>query len=102
MIDEPTGVVGIFTWPDGAVLASVSDFDRSTYGGFSLSEGQAHRVKERLAYEVIEKTCNECIAKALSAYHRSEIIGHLVRKQGFKIFIIEIPTVRASETSRNP
>jgi hypothetical protein len=36
MTDTPPGAVGIFTDKNGHVIASVSDFDRSSYGGFTL------------------------------------------------------------------
>lgn len=42
------GVCGVVTAPDGAVVATHSDFERQGYGGFTLQEAQTIRVKDGL------------------------------------------------------
>lgn len=87
MIDKseptPPGCVGIYTDDEGRVVASVSDFDRSSYGGFTLYEGQKIRVQKHLAMAVINAYCSHVIARALDAYHCEEIVRRLKGKMTF-------------------
>lgn len=61
-----TGVVAIYTDKDGRVIASVSDFDRSGYGGCSLEEAQGIRAKRALSRAVANAYCSPVFADKLN------------------------------------
>lgn len=88
--EKPKGVVGILTGPDGHVWASVTDFDTSGYGGFSLQEAQEVRVQTLLAFEFIRKTCSDIVVQAMGPLDCKGIVGTLISKHGFKRTIIPI------------
>lgn len=90
MTKTPKGVVATFTDSTGHVVASVSDFDRSGYGGYSLQEAQRFRVRRKLAHAVVNAYCSPVIVKALSEFDCAEIINKLTREQGFTETIIPI------------
>lgn len=86
----PNGVVGVLTGPDGYVWASVSDFDSSGYGGFSLQEAQTRRVKQALALKFLDSTCNDIVVSVLDPHRCEEIVWALCSKKGFKRTIIPV------------
>jgi hypothetical protein len=90
MSKTPKGIVATFTDSTGHVVASVSDFDRSGYGGFTLQEAQRYRVRRKLAYAVLNAYCSPVIVKALSEYDCRAIIDKLTRESGFTETIIPI------------
>lgn len=87
----PNGIIGIFTWPDGRVLASASDFDEFHPGGFKVREAQAYRVKQKIRYEVAKALCSDVFVKCISDYHLQDIINEMIRKEDFKMQLIEVP-----------
>lgn len=87
---KPQGVVGVLTDDRGMVWASVSDFDRSGYGGFSLAESQRVRVKDALAREFVHKACADVVLKALETYDCRRIVDKLIASQGFKQHLVEV------------
>lgn len=92
MNDDPKvlGVVGLFIAPDGRVVAEVTDFELSGYGGFSLMEAQRIRCKRALNREVVERYAGDPLAKAISAYHAEGIIDEMVQKHGYRKHFIVI------------
>jgi hypothetical protein len=82
-IAEPPGCVGIYTDDEGRVIASVSDFDRSGYGGFSLYEGQKVRAQRKLAVAIVDAYCSSVITRALDSYDCEQIVRKLKGKMTF-------------------
>jgi hypothetical protein len=78
-----------FIAPGGRVVASVSDFDRSGYGGFSLAEGQRHRCRNKLARAVVQETCSFAISDALELYDCGQIIERMEHK-GYRAHTVYI------------
>jgi hypothetical protein len=78
----PCGMVGIYVI-DGRVIASVSDFDRATYGGYTLEQSQRHRVENSLARAVVKALCSDVIVKALDAHDCQRIVSKLSGKSQF-------------------
>lgn len=91
MTDIPTGVVMICTDESGREIASVHDFDRSGYGGFTLQRSQEIRCKDRLARAVIDRYANPIIADAMDAYQQKSLLDSLERNHGHKIHTIYLP-----------
>jgi hypothetical protein len=80
---EPPGCVGIYTDDEGRVIASVSDFDRSGYGGFSLYQGQKVRAERKLAVAIVNAYCSNVITRALDSYDCEQIVRKLKGKMTF-------------------
>lgn len=80
---EPRGCVGVYTDAEGRVIASVSDFDLSGYGGFSLYEGQKVRAQWRLAVAIVDAYCSNVITRALDTYDCEQIVRKLKGKMTF-------------------
>lgn len=78
--DTPAGVIGIALYPNGHELASVSDFNLSGYGGFTLHESQEQRVKDKLAREVIRAMCADAVYEVIENCDCRKIWNALVRK----------------------
>lgn len=87
---KPKGVVVAFIAPDGHVVASVSDFQLGSPGGFSLAEAQRQRCSDALPFTVLGAMCHSDVAKAVERYDGSQILERMVRKQGYRIEMIEI------------
>lgn len=79
------GVVMLLVGPDGHVWASVSDFDRSGYGGISLAQAQEIRARRALAYEYLQSVAHPHIADAVDGMGAERIVGEVCRKHGHKI-----------------
>ena len=88
--DQPQGVMLLMLWPDGKVLAEVSDFDTSGYGGFTKRQARVIRCKDRLWRVALDRLANPIVAKAAGSYHGPQIIDEMVRKHGFHIHEIAI------------
>lgn len=86
----PQGVVAILTDPTGHVIASVTDFDRSGYGGCTLREAQEMRVKQQLAFAVMRAYCSEAILGVFDNYQCAEVLNRLVRQKGYTKTIIAV------------
>jgi hypothetical protein len=76
----PVGMVAIFADKQGRIIESVSDFDRSGYGGYTLQEGQKMRVQRRLAWAVIKAYCSEMILDGFDDGDAERIVQRLCRK----------------------
>ena len=83
MTDTPCGCVGVYTDAEGRVIASVSDFDLSGYGGFTLYEGQKIRAQKKLAMAVVDAYCSSVVTRALYTYDCEQIVRKLNGKMTF-------------------
>lgn len=90
MSKTPQGVVAVLTDHTGNVIASVSDFDRSGYGGFTLRQAQEMRVKEQLAFAVVRAYCSDAILGVFERSECGEFVRRLVRQKGFTQTIIPV------------
>lgn len=80
MTDQiPTGMSAIFV-ADGRVIAHVTDFNRSTYGGFSLQESQEHRVRDKLAAAVVKELSSPLLYSNLDSYDCQRILEKIPGK----------------------
>ena len=80
---HPSGVMLMVVWPDGALLAEVSDFHENRLSSFSLQESQKIRCQDRIARKVVDNLCNPIVGKALSSYHQQELLSSLISRHGF-------------------
>ncbi len=80
----PRGVIAIMTTPDGDVIATHADFDRSTPGGCKLYEGQMWRARQQVKWAAVRAYCSPAITKALGGYMLEQIADALC-KDGHKI-----------------
>lgn len=74
------GVVALAIDKTGSVIASVADFGRNTYGGFTLQEGQEMRAKRDLAHAVVAAYCSNVVVQALGSYETERVMGALCQK----------------------
>ena len=81
-MSDPKGVVGIYTDADGRVIASVSDFEDSGYGGFSLQEAQRFRCKTKLAHAVMQAYCSDRVLAVFDNYYCEQLLNKLVSNGG--------------------
>jgi hypothetical protein len=72
----PTGMSAIFV-VDGRVIAHVTDFNRSTYGGFTLQESQEHRVRDKLATAVVRELASPLLWRNLNGYDCQRILDKI-------------------------
>lgn len=91
-ITVPPGCLGIYTDEEGRIIASVSDFDRSGYGGFTLYQGQRIRAEKALAHEIVRAYCSDVVARSLDTYGCEQIVRKLKGKMTF------IPVGHTDET----
>ena len=89
MTSTPRGVVAVFTDKHGRVIASVSDFEPSGYGGCSLRQSQETRAKTQLAIEVIRGYCADPVCEVLRNYDCQQIMRDMVNK-GAQVTIIPV------------
>src|SRR3546814_405693 len=87
---SPRGYLMLMLWPDGKVLAEVSDFETSGYGGFTLKQAQRIRCRDRLWRSVLDRLANPIIGDAAGSYHGDAIINAMVSKHGFRVHEIAI------------
>lgn len=80
----PRGVIAIMTTPDGEVIATAADFDRSAPGGCKLHEGQMWRARQQVKWATVRAYCSPAITKALGGYMLEQIADALCR-DGHKI-----------------
>lgn len=84
MSDEakpPCGVLAIITSPDGYVIATATDFERSTPGGCHLYEGQKYRAKRQVIFAVIAAYCSSAMSSVIDDYV-AERIWDALRNKG--------------------
>lgn len=81
---EPQGIIAIFTAPDGDVIATASDFNRSGMGGCQLWEAQMWRARDAVKWKAISAYSSPMLADALSNYLCTQIAEAMLAK-GHKI-----------------
>lgn len=86
----PKGVVAVLTGPDGSAYSSLSDFDASGYGGFTLREAQELRLKHAIARDLVNGCCAGFIAKAMDAMDCDRVLRKLTSDHGFTLTFIPI------------
>jgi len=79
------GVVMLLVGPDGHVWASVSDFSRAGYGGFTLAQAQEIRAGRALAYAYLRAVAHPHIAEAVEPMEAERIVADVCRKHGHKV-----------------
>lgn len=94
------GVVVVLISPRGDAVATVSDFDRGGYGGFSLYQSQMIRAERALAYEMLRAFCNPIIAQVTQEYRAKEIMQEMCRNHGYKVTVIPVGHKDKKETQR--
>ena len=75
----PPGVVAVFI-SDGRVVAHAAEFNRSTYGGFTLRESQEVRARASLAHAVVRECCSRLISDNLGTYECEQLLARLPGK----------------------
>lgn len=88
--ETPKGVVAILLNDEGRTIASVTDFDTQSYGGFKLVDAQRHRVRTRLANEMVLQMSIPDFAKAMRGYDAERLMDQLVSQHGYRISVVEI------------
>lgn len=83
---DPQGIIAIMTSPDGDVIATATDFNRSGMGGCKLWEVQMWRAKDQVKWATVRAYCSKVVADALSSYLLGQIAEELVKK-GHKITV---------------
>ena len=84
MEDQPQGIIAIMTAPDGDVIATATDFNRSGMGGCKLWEAQMWRARDAVKWKAVRAYSSTILADALSNYLCTSIAESLCRK-GHKI-----------------
>ena len=87
--ESPRGCVMLCTDPQGNEIATITDFERSGYGGFTLKEAQRIRCKRQIARAVIDRYASPVIAENMAEYHRDSLLQSLLKK-GWRIHEIYI------------
>lgn len=77
---EPCGVIAIMTAPDGHVIATAADFNRSGYGGYKLWEAQRMRAQDQVKWATVRAYCSAVIVEAVDSYLSTQIADALCRK----------------------
>lgn len=72
----PTGVSAIFV-VEGRVIAHVTDFNRSTPGGFTMQEAQKHRATARLGAAVVRELASPLLYSGLDDYDCERIMNKI-------------------------
>lgn len=90
VMPSPSGVVAVFIGKDGRVIASVSDFNTSGYGGFSLRQAQEMRVKRSLAHEVLKALSSPLICEAIDAYDAEKIVNSMCSRCGCRVEVVAV------------
>jgi hypothetical protein len=87
---KPKGVVAVFVGPTGQCIASVSDFERSGYGGYSLKDSQTVRVKDEIGRQVAEAFASSEFTKHLDRYNVQKVLSAMQSNDGYKLHIISV------------
>lgn len=86
----PKGVVAVFVGPDGRCVASVSDFDYSGYGGFSLQQSQEVRVQDAIARKVANALCSSDFTRHMETHDMKRVMRQMIDRDGYKLHIIPV------------
>ena len=86
-----SGIGAVVINPDGYVVADCADFDRHTYGGFTLEEGQAIRVRHEIKRRFAEGHLNQWLAENISSGFAEDFWNH-AESVGYQLHIFHIST----------
>lgn len=89
-VAQVNGVVALFIDKEGRVLANVSDFNSSGYGGFTLQQAQEIRAKSSLAHEMLEKLSSPLICAAVDTYDAKKIMDNMCSRCGCRVEIVSV------------
>jgi len=81
---EPQGIIAIMTAPDGDVLATATDFNRSGMGGCKLWEAQMWGARQQVKWAAVKAYASPALTKALGGYMLEQIADALCQ-DGHKI-----------------
>lgn len=81
---EPQGIIAIMTSPDGHVIATAADFNRSGIGGCKLWEAQLWRARDVVRWKAVRAYTSPVMANALDNYLCEQIANAMCSK-GHKI-----------------
>lgn len=84
MSAEPQGIIAIMTAPNGEVIATATDFNRSGMGGCKLWEAQSWRARDAVKWQAVRAYSSTVLTEALSSYLCTQIADALCQK-GHKI-----------------
>lgn len=79
---DPQGIIAILTSPDGDVIATAADFNRSGMGGCKLWEAQMWRARDQVKWRAVKAYASPAMTDALSSYVVGQIAGELCSKKG--------------------
>lgn len=82
---EPQGIVAIVTNGTGDVIATASDFDRQTPGGFKLWEGQRHRARQSVMWNTVKAYSSTALSDAVDYYLAEQLFNAMQRKSNHRI-----------------
>ncbi|HAX40618.1 MAG TPA: hypothetical protein DCY10_07070 [Clostridiales bacterium] len=91
MTEKLSGVAAVITNPDGHVVANCANFERQTYGGFTLEEGQMIRVRRAIKRRFAEGHLNKWLAENISDGFAEHFWDHAERV-GYQLHIFPIST----------
>lgn len=77
---DPQGIIAIMTSPDGDVIATATDFNRSGMGGCKLWEAQMWRARDQVKWAMVRAYCSPAVTDALSSYLLEQIANEMIRK----------------------
>lgn len=87
-VKPPRGVVAIIAGPDGHVWATANDFnDYSRDRDSEQLWAQTIKVKEFVAFELFNRSCNQNIIGVIEAHEREAFMQRLISKRGFRLTI---------------
>jgi hypothetical protein len=90
MSETPKGIVAVFVGPDGHCVASVSDFDTSGYGGYTMREAQEHRIRDAIATAVANALASNDFTKHIDVYHKREVLRAMERTAGYHLHLVPV------------
>ena len=82
---DPQGVIAIVTAPDGSVVATATDFNRSGYGGCELYEAQGLRAEREAKRNAVKAYCSPAVTDALSTHLIEQVFDALRQKGGHRL-----------------
>lgn len=93
LADGPArGVIILISSPSNKIVASATDFDQSSYGGFALGHAQEIRCKKKVAKSLVEANCSFELRDAISPSVANDILKDCLNS-GWKMTIIKVGQV---------
>lgn len=84
-MSDPQGIIAIMTAPDGDIIATATDFNRSGLGGCKLWEAQKWRARDQVKWAAVRAYCSTVVSDALSSYTMTKVAEDLLDKGKHKI-----------------